>query len=473
MRKNILLTAAFSLLLSLLPSGVNGQALSRDTLPGLMGQYFISAFVPYFDDNYVQDTVSLAYEKYYLQPEMDDWAVDAINLDPEYYKLFVPLTLYHSALDEYSSLEPQPSPLKDLKKEAVKKDLPIDTESFTSIPRRQSQANKMLMGAYVNLFDRVVFTEDSLDAVQGFTENVDLENSVSTKKAKKNIMATFEDRNQMDTDAGEAGVEIHKPNWWTITGNGSFQLTQNFVSDNWYKGGESHNTLLATLFLAANYNNKDNIQWENSLDAKLGFASTPSDQVHKYLANTNQLRLYSKLGIQAAKNWYYTMSAEAKSQIVSGFNANDPLRRSAFLAPADVSVALGLDYKKTTKNVNFSLFLAPLTWTMRYVNPSLVDPVSLGVAEGRRVRHNFGSQFQPTLSWKITSNITLDSRLNYLTSYEWVRVEWENTLNMALNRYLSTKLYVFARYDDSAKPTVGTSYFQLNEILSFGINYNW
>ncbi|MBQ8502627.1 MAG: DUF3078 domain-containing protein, partial [Bacteroides sp.] len=313
---------------------------------------------------------------------------------------------------------------------------------------------------------QVVQLEDVLLNAKSYNDDI-----VHEASSKPTVLQLFKQEDM--TDVGDkVDVKIQKPNWWTTGGSGSLQMTQNYLSDNWYKGGESNISTLATLQLYANYNDKEKIVWENSLNARLGFISTPSDEVHDYLVNNNELKLNSKLGIQAASKWYYTISTELKTQILNGYQANNEAKITGFLSPLDWSTSVGMDYKLNKKKINLSVVIAPLMHEMRYVGSSELE-TRYGLDEGQSVRHNWGSELKTTLKWKILSYITLDSNISYKTTYEWVRVEWENTFNFVLNRYLSTKLFVHARFDDSSRPTTGTSHIQLKELLSFGLNYSW
>jgi hypothetical protein len=445
-------------------------------LQGLLGQYFYQRQTPTEKKNvYKNDTVSYLYDKYIsVLDSLNNPATPQryIQTDPDYYRLFVPTTYYKSAIAQLSTVNTD-AILPENDSPVVDKTLSIDKEQFTTKERVNKVVDKALMNLYLNSPELVVFTEDDLDAAGIFVDNIASEEVTNINNAKREMMDVLTANSPLDVEQ-EAEVELRKPKFWTIAGNGSLQFSQHYLSDNWYKGGVSSVSMIGTLQLSANYNDKEKVQWENLLDAKLGLASTPSDQVHKYLTNTDQLRIFSKLGIQAAKNWYYTISAEFKTQFVNGYKSNDPTLISTFLAPADLTVALGMDFKKKTDKYSFSLLLAPLNWTMRYIGSDEVDETTYGLDPGRHTKHNFGSQIQPTITWNIAKNITFESRLDYLTSYKWVRVEWENTLNLAINRFLSTKVYVHARYDDSATPLNGsTSYFQLSELLSFGLSYSW
>ena len=305
---------------------------NADTLSGIWSQNWILKLKP-CDNGYRLDTVSVLYEKYFgVLDYLNDPATPEryIAYNPDYYRMFVPTTYYYAPMERLSQVGwtfQKPDTVPAMTKEL----LPFDTLSFLSKENANRVVDRVMMNTYVNRPDLVVMTEKEIKKKKLFKDNIEKEIS-----SKPSVVKLFAQEN-MARVKEEAEVVIQKPNWWVTGGNGSLQITQNYISDNWYKGGESTNSLLANLQLFANYNDREKLQWENMLDAKFGFNSAPSDEFHDYLVSTDQFRLYSKLGIQAASKWYYTITTEFKTQFCHSYKANSEELVSAFFAPADWS----------------------------------------------------------------------------------------------------------------------------------------
>lgn len=419
-----------------------------------------------------QDTTPTAlYQRYFgnLDSLYNDYRyMRRIKINPHYYRLFVPLTYYYAPIKQITAFE-MPELLPDPEDKITEKLLPYNKRRFNYIERINKRVNNALMDIYLKKPELVVNTEDRIMSVQSFAEVVEV-----VEKPKTSILSLFApDPVNANKQVGEAEIIIHKPNFWVTGGNGSLQFTQNYISENWYKGGESNNSLLGHLQLFANYNDKEKIQFENLFEAKIGFNTVPSDTVRKYRINTDVLRLYSKIGVQAAARWYYTASAEINTQFFNNYKANSNDIVSSFLSPGNLTLSIGMDYKLKKSKFDLSVFISPGAYNLRYVMNGDVDETKFGLEEGKKFLHDIGSKLQATLAWKIIPTITLNSRFYYFTNYEKVEAEWENTIDFILNRYLSTKLFVHGRFDDGVPKKGDNSFFQLKELLSFGINYKW
>lgn len=266
-----------------------------------------------------------------------------------------------------------------------------------------------------------------------------------------------------------------KPNFWTFAGDYSLQFLQNYISGNWYKGGESSYAMIGAATIQANYNDKEKIKWDNKLELKLGMQSSQGDTLHNYKSSEDLIRLTSKLGVQATKRWYYTLQSITQTQFTRGYKSNNAMVYSDFMSPLNINVSLGMDYKVEwlKKRLTGTINISPLAANFKYVD-RLSLSASNGIDEGRHSKWDLGSTFTTDVAWKFSDLVKWQTRLYAFTNYKRTQVEWENTITFQLSKYISTKIFVYPRFDDSvATRDDKLGYFQLKEYWSLGFNYGF
>jgi len=370
------------------------------------------------------------------------------SLDGRYYRLFAPLTFYHNVAD---------------------KTLALNSESAGK-DRVADEVDAALLKVYLKRPDLVRTTETDLEETGSIREDL-----------YQPIINEVEFVNKVDTvplvDAPEDipdTVMVQKPKFWTYKGDGFLQFMQNYVSGNWYKGGESNYSMVGALTAEANYDNKNKWKWDNKLELKLGFLRSRTDSLHKFKSNEDLIRLTSKLGLEAAKNWYYTLQLQAYTQFTQGYKSNDPKIYSDFFSPLNINLGLGMDYKVETKNqkltgtINFS----PIAVNYRYVGRVDLGP-SYGLDPGKHSMFEFGPNMTADLVWKFNDVVTWKTRFYAFTSFKRAEIEWENTFELRVSKYITANLFLFPRFDDASLYDDDLGYWQFKEYSSLGFAYTF
>ena len=370
------------------------------------------------------------------------------SLDGRYYRLFAPLTFYHNVAN---------------------KALALDSESAGKDPVTDA-IDAALMKMYMKRPDLVNTTESDLKATGSILENVDkpIENQVEFVEEVAQPMIQDIPQDIPDT------VMVQKPRFWTYKADGFLQFMQNYVSGNWYKGGESNYSMLGALTVEANYDNKNKWKWDNKLELKLGFLRSRTDSLHKVKSNEDLIRFTSKVGLQASRRWYYTLQLQTYTQFTQGYKSNDPKIYSDFFSPFNLNLGLGMDYKVESKDKRLmgTVNLSPIAINYRYVG-RLSLSTSYGLNEGEHSMVEFGPNMTADIVWKFNDVVTWKSRFYAFTSFKRAELEWENTFELRVTKYITANLFVFPRFDDAYKYDDDFGYWQFKELCSIGFAYTF
>ncbi len=257
---------------------------------------------------------------------------------------------------------------------------------------------------------------------------------------------------------------------WTFDGSLAVQFSQYYVTDNWYKGGNPNATFLTIFDYNIDYH-KDRLLWENDFDVKIGFYNTSEDTIRAFRVNNDLVRLSSLIAYQTwfYKKMYYSASVDFNTSLFTGYkttNSNEVV--AAFLSPSRMFLSLGLECRYNKKT---SIRVAPFAYKLIFLTDDRIDPLTVGIDSTKSYANYPGYMVQAKLDWKFSKEINLTSKIDFFSSYDSRNLEfdWEVVGKFIINRYLSTRLSLIMRYDNTPKDE--EAQIQVQEQLSFGFNY--
>ncbi|MDF4219991.1 DUF3078 domain-containing protein [Maribacter sp. M208] len=287
------------------------------------------------------------------------------------------------------------------------------------------------------------------------------------------------------------------PSFWETENSFGINISEvAFV--NWNAGGDNAISGLGFLKFARKYK-FNNFQWDNKLELRYGLNAQEGRKLRK---TEDVIRLSSNLGFKKDNDsrWFYSVQLNFNTQFSNGYKYPDrdtPISR--FMAPGYLLFGAGTSY--ITKDEKFNLYLSPLTQKSTFVlDQDLADNGAFGVQEaildadgniitpGENHLLELGILITNNFNYTIADNIEMKSRLNlytdYIKSFGNVDIDWELTLNMKVNKFISTSLGTQMIYDDDILFDVvkndngtivnpGVPKIQFKQVLGVGILYGF
>ncbi|MDO4461993.1 MAG: DUF3078 domain-containing protein [Bacteroidia bacterium] len=291
----------------------------------------------------------------------------------------------------------------------------------------------------------------------------------TTDNDNKSLAQIFKEEFHQSADMRSLPKEEKGP--WVISGEENLQMSQ-FAQKNWAKGGDNSFSLSSDMRAKAILT-KDRHSFENNGVHKVGMTYT--DDLGIRVSN-DALELSSKYGFKAVNKWYYSFQTTLKTQMFRNYANNDKNKenlKSTLFSPAYIQLIFGMDYKVT----NLSVLLSPYTASITIVaDTAHINQENYGIAKDKRSSWVNGFSINTTWKKTITYGVTYSTKMELF--YEYFRKDgqkrfnWENIIDMQINRFLTTRLLTTMRFFDNEKIN-GKAKFQFKENFTIAFKYTF
>jgi len=250
--------------------------------------------------------------------------------------------------------------------------------------------------------------------------------------------------------------------------NADLQLSQTQF-DNWAPGGDNTFAMRSSIFFRHQYK-IEKFALDYKFDARYGF-----NRIEKKLfKNEDEFKFNLLSTWKMKKYWSYATTTNLRSQFTPGYNSrNDRTKKSDFMSPGFVDVAIGFNYHRDKSPI--SITLSPVSGNIIVVlNDSLSRLGINGVEKGKHTKGQIGPSAQIDLDMEFAKKICrYRSRFYSFTNIQKPpTVRWENTLEIRPTKYLTTTLYALLYYDKMAT-TPKPQKLQCTYSLGIGLAYRF
>ena len=249
------------------------------------------------------------------------------------------------------------------------------------------------------------------------------------------------------------------------------QISQNYMTANWYQGGSSSFAGLGIAKGQISYIS-ERFTWENFGEWRMGGSTVSADSLHKVNTTDDLFRIYTKANLRIVPKLFTSISAEIETRLLPTYKSNSMELKSAPFSPFRFNAAFGIDYKPVK---NLSISVSPVSYKMIHImDTARVLPTDYGLEAGQRTQHNIGSSVRIEYTWKPVREVALESKFYFYTNYHDVELDLEVNCDFIITRFMSARLILHPRYDTSVIMQGDThAKIQFRELLSIGFAHKF